>query len=556
MSVPERAAMALGFDLRKLLVGAAVLLFLNTLLSFENRWPTPAIQFDLRLAPEFVAVWVLLWIITGRSTAPGRTAFMVITVLYLLLILGRYGDVTVPALFGRPLNLYWDGHQIPTVLAVLARKLPWWLPPLLAGSLLLFLVVLYKLLSWAIRYTAVVVLPAVRGSFLARGLTVLAVFLVVLNTAGVQATWPWVSKPVTPTYVRQAGLLLTAFSPQLQAVSLPASPDFDRNLAVLDRADVTILYLESYGSVVFDDPGTYARLASHRQRLAQSMTRDGQTVVSAMMRSPTFGGGSELAHLGFLSGIDLRDPFVHDLLMTTDRPTLVTHFQRHGYEVYGLYPALSWDWPEKSFYRFDVFLDVRDLDYRGPQFGPWWIPDQIAVARFEHKHPILPKSPPRLLIFPTIMSHIPFAPVPPYQPDWQRLLSNEPFDPADLASALSFKPNWLQLLPDFQRSIAYTYDWLADYLRRPRARDTVYILMGDHQPASSVSGPGARWDVPVHIVTRNTTLLNRLRAAGFSDGLEPARESLGSLHDLTAWLVEMFDSRGCDHPASQCRSRP
>ena len=45
---------------------------------------------------------------------------------YLLLVLGRYGDVTVPSLFGRPINLYWDGAQIPRFLWVSAQEWAWW----------------------------------------------------------------------------------------------------------------------------------------------------------------------------------------------------------------------------------------------------------------------------------------------------------------------------------------------------------------------------------------------------------------------------------------------
>jgi hypothetical protein len=261
------------------------------------------------------------------------------------------------------------------------------------------------------------------------------------------------------------------------------------------------------------------------------------------VRSPTFGGASDLAHLGLLSGLDLADPRRHDLLLTTARPTLLSRFRARGYETVGLYPALSWEWPERAFYGFDRFLDGPALGYRGPKFGYWWIPDQFAIARYHELLPLRPDSPPRLLFFATINSHIPFRPVPPYQPDWSRLTGDRPFDDVDVARAHSERADWLDLFPAYVRAIDYTYRWLAGYLERPRTREVLTILIGDHQPVASVSGPGASWDVPVHVIGASPRLMQRLASLGFRPGIEPQRPSLGAMHELTALLLRAFDGR-------------
>jgi hypothetical protein len=41
-----------------------------------------------------------------------------------------------------------------------------------------------------------------------------------------------------------------------------------------------------------------------------------------------------------LTGIDTRDPIRHDILLTTNRPTLIRHFNARGYESFGFYPGL------------------------------------------------------------------------------------------------------------------------------------------------------------------------------------------------------------------------
>ncbi|MFZ1536284.1 MAG: sulfatase-like hydrolase/transferase, partial [Chromatiaceae bacterium] len=281
-----------------------------------------------------------------------------------------------------------------------------------------------------------------------------------------------------------------------------------------------------------------------RDTLSRTIAATGRQVVSAFVRSPTFGGASDLAHLSLLSGIDLSDPLRHDLLLTSDRPTLLSLFDRHGYRTYGFYPALSWDWPERAFYGFDEFLDGPALGYRGPEFGPWFIPDQYSMARFDELNPIRPDTPPRLLFFPTITSHFPFRQVPPYQPDWSRVLSARPFDSEDVERGLSYQVgDWMNLLPEYLRTIEYTYAWLAGYLEQPSPRDYLMILVGDHQPTSSVTGPDAPWDVPVHVITSRPELVERFRALGFRPGLEPRRPVLGGMHELTWVLADAFDSK-------------
>ena len=108
------------------LKGLAALLFLNAALSFENWWPTPAIQPDHRLAPELLALWVVLLVVVKRAAVLPRAAATGFALVYLLLVIGRYADVTAPALFGRPINLYWDLGQIPRFLSVASQHFAAW----------------------------------------------------------------------------------------------------------------------------------------------------------------------------------------------------------------------------------------------------------------------------------------------------------------------------------------------------------------------------------------------------------------------------------------------
>jgi hypothetical protein len=526
----------------------AAMLLLNTVLSFSNWWPTPGVVPDYRVAPEFVWLWlILLATIHLRGSMTARMPSL-LTLGYLLLVFGRYLDVTAPALFGREINLYWDGAQIPRFLWVWAIDAPWWQSTAAVFIMVALLRLLFLALRWGIDLLAREAVPYALTRRWVLWVTAILTALISANYAGVRATWPLVAKPVMPTYWRQAQLLASAFSPQRLNDVLPPSTTLQAALAqpkgaalaALQGRDVYLIVLESYGAVVYDHPQAVANLGAARVRFAADLSTGGKQVVSAFLRAPTFGGASDLSHLSLLSGIDLSDPMRHDLLLTTKRPTLTTLFRQHGYESTGFYPSLFWEWAEGEFYGYDKLLDGPMLGYPGPALGPWSIPDQYALARFEQKYPRSAEAPPRFVFFPTITSHFPFSPVPPYQPDWQRLLSEQPYDVADTQRALAEKIDWLNMLPDYLRMIDYTYRWLGGYLRQTEAREAVYILVGDHQPTANVSGEGASWDVPVHIVSSDDTLLRRFIDQGFEAGLDPAREPLGGLHDLTAMLLRAF----------------
>ena len=88
-------------------LGLLALLVLNAFLSFSTWWPTPFVVPDARIAPEFIGLWVLVLVLVSWRGRVGSGGLRAITLGYLLLVLGRYADVTVPALFGRPINAYW-----------------------------------------------------------------------------------------------------------------------------------------------------------------------------------------------------------------------------------------------------------------------------------------------------------------------------------------------------------------------------------------------------------------------------------------------------------------
>jgi hypothetical protein len=66
------------------------------------------------------------------------------------------------------------------------------------------------------------------------------------------------------------------------------------------------------------------------------------------------------------------------------------------------------------------------------------------------------------------------------------------------------------------------------------------VLIGDHQPPAMVSGEGATWDVPVHVVTNRVQVVDRLLQRGFREGLRPSGPSAIKMNGLLPLLLDAF----------------
>ncbi|MDX1670425.1 MAG: hypothetical protein R3194_13470, partial [Limnobacter sp.] len=361
-----------------------------------------------------------------------------------MMVAGHYADVVVPHIFGRPVNLYWDVPQVPRFLWVTIQGVPWWTTLLAAVGLAFAAWALFRLLSWALRTLYVGIQP-LSAKPLSWVVVVAALAVVAPHYSSLPVQPDYLSKPVLPVYWKEAKLLWNAIDTERAEKAIPPSTVIENALAKpsdevlggLEGRDVMVMFLESYGSVLYDQKDTKEAISQTRQVWESALEESGRQVVSGFFTSPTFGGASDLAHMSLLSGIELplSDTQRHDLLLTTGRPTLIDVFQHAGYEVFGLYHSVFWDWAERAYYGYDTYISGPDLNYTGPAFGYWKIPDQYAIAKYEQMYPLTGSAKPRLTIFPTISTHFPFYQVPPYQPDWSQLLSDQPFDLTDAQKA-------------------------------------------------------------------------------------------------------------------------
>ena len=529
---------ARGWQVVRLLVA---LVLLNGALTFANVWPSLGVRWRAEWSVELAALVALLafWHMAGRPLS--RRALQCLSAGMVLLVLGRYADVTSPALYGRPVNLYWDLPHASEVIGMLTRVASGWLLAALGVGVLAVLALLYGLARWSLGQVDETLRAqrSVRIGLGGTGVLLVACFLAQQISPRVPRL-PRFSIPVTEVYGIQVARVAAVLSGK-GTQTLPPSPVLESTLDALAGDDVLLIFVESYGRTTYDRPEFSSELRPARERLEAAIQGTGRSVVSAFVTSPTFAGTSVLAHLSLLSGIEVRDTRRYELLMTQRRPSVVSVFNRDGYRTIAWMPGNQHPWPEGRFYGFDHIYDAEQLGYRGPQFGWWHIPDQYSLAALDSRELQNHPHQPLFVFFPTLSTHMPFRPTPPVQPDWSRMLTPEPYDANPLHAAMTRTPEWTRLGESYAGSVQYFFDIFANYLKdHPEERCTV-ILLGDHQPASSVSGEGASWDVPVHVISSRPEILQALRADGFQPGLHPTGPALGRMNQLTQWLLAAFN---------------
>ena len=521
------------------LLTVLALVALNVSVTFANVWPTLGLRLTGDVSLE-VAVCVVGLLLARRWWgAPSGRALRWLAAFWVVLIVGRYVDVTARSLYGRDVNLYWDLRHVPDVGAMFATvATPWQMTAVGAGVVVVPLG-LYVGARWAFGQLG----AALDGRATRRALGLVGAVslgLFVAQSAGVRVSDRLrFAEPVTPAYARELGELAYEMSGAGVAALGPAPP-MRSDLAQVSGADVFLIFIESYGAVSWERPEVVDALRESRTQLDADIRDTARAVVSALVESPTFGGESWLAHISLLAGTEVRDNTTNVRLMAQDRDTLVKAFGRRGYHTVAIMPGLLLGWPEGAFYGFDDIYDHARLDYRGPPFGWWSINDQFALARVDSLEVEPRDRAPRFFFFPTISTHAPFTPAPPYQPDWARVLSARPYDDAELDRAWSEQPDWLNLAPSYVRALSYTYATVGGYLRLRADRDIVMILVGDHQPPALVTGEGASWNVPVHVIATRRGVLDRLRRQRFADGLAPAGPAIAQMDTLLPLLLDAF----------------
>jgi hypothetical protein len=310
-----------------------------------------------------------------------------------------------------------------------------------------------------------------------------------------------------------------------------------RLLTALRGKDVLIVFVESYGRVAIEgssfSPGVNDVLTAGNRDLEKA----GFSSRSAYLTSPTFGALSWLAHSTLQSGLWVDSQQRYDLLVTGNRLTLSQAFGRAGWRTVDVVPANTRDWPQGEFYNYDHIYDSRNIGYKGPRFGYPTMPDQFTLDAVQHLELADAQRRPLMAEIDLVTSHAPWSRIP-RMIDQSAVGDGSVYDgmPETLPSAGDIWPDPTRIRAAYGQSIEYSLNALFTFMTTYGDDDLVVVMLGDHQPATVVSGEGAGRDVPIAISSRDTDVLDAISGWSWDEGLRP--ES-----DAPVWRMDAFRDR-------------
>jgi len=311
-----------------------------------------------------------------------------------------------------------------------------------------------------------------------------------------------------------------------------------RLLTGLRGKDVLLVFVESYGRFAVQDSSVSPPIDAALARGDAQLRAAGFSSRSAFLTSPTFGGLSWLAHSTLQSGVRVDGQRRYDQLVENDRLTLTRAFKRAGWRSVGAMPGNRRAWPEGStFYHYDAVYDRRNFGYRGPGYGVAPMPDQYTLLALQRRELAKRRRAPIFAEVDLISSHAPWTRIPPLIP-WADVGDGSIFKrlPAEKASKASLFGDSERARAAYGHSIEYSLNAFFSFVRRYGHEDLVLVVVGDHQPATVVTGHGASHDVPISVIAHDPEVMDRIAGWRWQDGMSPSPRA-------PVWPMESFRDR-------------
>jgi len=311
-------------------------------------------------------------------------------------------------------------------------------------------------------------------------------------------------------------------------------------LTALKGKDVVIAFIESYGQVAVQGTSFSDGVDQVLREGGTQLTAEGYTAQSAFLTSPTFGGVSWLAHSTLQSGLWIDTQQLYGKLMKSKRFTLSDAFRNAGWNTVSDIPSDTHPWAYgSSFYHYGTLLDSNSVGYLGPSFGYARIPDQYTWKNFYDTQLAAPHQPVMAEID-FVSSHTPWAPLPKLVP-WSQIGDGSIYgpQPAEGPSTSEVWQDPKRVQAAYGQSVQYSLGAMFSFLQNYDDPNLVLIALGDHQPASVVSGAGANHEVPISIISKDPAVFRAIAGWHWQAGVLPTAAA-------PLWKMSAFRDRFLD----------
>ena len=298
-------------------------------------------------------------------------------------------------------------------------------------------------------------------------------------------------------------------------------------LTGLRGKDVIIAFVESYGQVSIQGASFSPGIDAALRRDNASLARAGWSTQTAWVTAPGYGGISQEAHSTLQAGLWVNSRQRYSELVSSSRFTLSDAFDKAGWRTVSDSPATDdASWPSGTqFYHFDQLYDRSNVGYRGPTFSYAPMPDQYILASFQRLE-LAPGHKPVMAEIDLVSSHSPWAPLPTMVP-WNKVGNGSIFDPMPARGErpLSVLASARKERKAYATSIKYSLGVLTSWVTESNDPNLVLILLGDEQPDTPITSPGASHNVPISIIARDPSVFRQIASWHWQNGLVPGRHA-------------------------------
>ena len=496
-----------------------------------------------------VEILVLCTLLLLRARVGLFLRWMMATVLALGIIF-KCADMATFKVFARPFNPVFDGYLFANGMNLLNSTVGQ-LGAFLVAALLLLLVLSISVAAfWVLGRVQQLLRRAEQYSpiWLISGLIFgLAIWLVLFFSGSAKASIQFYQHLSGHTRAIVETLAdLKTFNAQLDKGEKMVSAD-EKLFAQLRGKNVLVIFVESYGRTVLDNPEFAPQIRPLLEQTATELGAQGFAMRSGFLTSPTVGGLSWLAHGTALSGVWIDNQISYNSLMMSKQPTLNRLFNQAGWRTVAVMPAITMDWPEGNYYGYDRIYHAHNFGYQGKPFNWVTMPDQYTLSAFHARELAQQSSTPVMAEIALISSHAPWTPIPELI-DWNAVGDGTVFN-AQAISGDSPEEVWknnARIRLQFRLSIEYALQTIASYIVNYGDDDWVVLVLGDHQPAPIVTGEADRtkpgsMDVPIHLIARDPEVISAIKKWQWTPGMVPAADApVWRMGELRNKFIEAF----------------
>jgi len=304
--------------------------------------------------------------------------------------------------------------------------------------------------------------------------------------------------------------------------------DFYKNKKLVQKPNVFLIFVESYGGVAALSDYCYEPYGALTTQLTSELDSAGWHIASNYSKSTVIGGRSWLAMTTAMIGARVEDQIQYSELIKNRQsyPHMVDFFNLQGYETVRTstmrirrsdMDTLNMITIPNRFWKFDERYFYPDIPYKGYKYDVFGgIPDQYTLS-YMTDEVLSKKDKPFFYTSITMNSHGPWHhKTAPIVADWRTLNTiKKPFGAEVIGKDMRIDSYWT--------AMEYQLKMLTNFIKQKGRDDTIYIIIGDHNPGGlewKLYNRFNKWATPIHIISKDDTFVESFHQHGFTEGIQ------------------------------------